>query len=68
MTLKINTTINVSPSASVGEGTTIWHLAHVREDAVIGENCNIGSRVKIQIYVSVYEGLTIENGVMEWPR
>ena len=80
MSIKIHTTADVSTDATIGEGTSIWHLAHVREDAVIGEGCNIGkgvyvgvgvkigNRVKIQNYVSVYEGLTIEDGVMVGPH
>ena len=80
MTAKIHPTADVSPKAFIGAGSSIWHLAHVREDAVIGQDCNIGkgvyvgvgvkigNRVKIQNYVSVYEGLTIEDGVMVGPH
>lgn len=76
----IHPTAEVSPEASVGAGTRIWHLAHVREDAMIGEYCNIGkgvyvdvhvkigSNVKIQNYVSVFEGVTLEDGVFVGPH
>lgn len=70
----------VSPEASVGAGTRIWRQAHVREEAVIGEHCNIGkgvyvdvhvrigSNVKIQNHVSVFEGVTLEDGVFVGPH
>jgi UDP-3-O-[3-hydroxymyristoyl] glucosamine N-acyltransferase len=31
----------VVESANIGDGTRIWHFAHVREEAKIGENCNL---------------------------
>ena len=80
MTIKIHPTADVSDKAAVGAGTSIWHQAHVREGAQIGEECiigkgvyvgadvRIGNRVKIQNYVSVYEGLTIGDGVMVGPH
>jgi UDP-2-acetamido-3-amino-2,3-dideoxy-glucuronate N-acetyltransferase len=63
----------------IGEGTRIWHFAHVRATAKIGKGCNIGKsvyidsdavigdRVKIQNFVSVYKGLTIEDDVFVGP-
>jgi UDP-2-acetamido-3-amino-2,3-dideoxy-glucuronate N-acetyltransferase len=65
--------------ASIGEGTKIWHFAHVRSGAKIGKNCNIGKgvyidtdavigdNVKIQNFVSVYKGVTIEDDVFVGP-
>ena len=32
-------TADVDPRASVGDGTRVWHLAQVREDARVGEDC-----------------------------
>jgi UDP-2-acetamido-3-amino-2,3-dideoxy-glucuronate N-acetyltransferase len=70
----------VSPEATVGQGTRIWRQAHVREHAIIGENCNIGkgvyvdarvrigSNVKIQNHASVFEGVTLEDGVFVGPH
>ncbi|HEV2239363.1 MAG TPA: acyltransferase [Ktedonobacterales bacterium] len=70
----------VSPEARVGAGTRIWRQAHVREGAVIGEECNIGkgvyvdthvrigARVKIQNHASLFEGLTLEDGVFVGPH
>ena len=80
MAPKIHPSADVSPQAHIGEGTSIWHQAQVREGARIGTECIIGkgvyvgadvvigNRVKVQNYVSVYEGLTIEDGVMVGPH
>lgn len=66
-------------SNSIGEGTKIWHFAHVRQDSKIGKNCNIGKsvyidigavvgdNVKIQNFVSVYKGVVIEDDVFVGP-
>ncbi len=70
----------VEPGAEVGAGTRIWRQAHVRGNACIGEQCNIGkgvfvdahvrigSRVKIQNHTSVFEGVTLEDGVFVGPH
>ena len=80
MTVKIHPTADVSDKAQIGEGTSVWHQAQIREGAHIGKECiigkgvyvgadvQIGDRVKIQNYVSVYEGLTIADGVMVGPH
>ena len=31
----------------IGEGTRIWHFAHVRDGAKIGKGCNIGKSVYV---------------------
>jgi UDP-2-acetamido-3-amino-2,3-dideoxy-glucuronate N-acetyltransferase len=76
---------NVAPSADVSEratlgaGTKIWHLAQVREDASLGENCivgrgayvgtgvQIGKNTKIQNYALVYEPARLGEGVFIGP-
>ena len=69
----------VVESDDIGEGTKIWHFAHVRERAKIGKNCvigksvyidedvEIGDRVKVQNFVSVYKGVRIEDDVLVGP-
>lgn len=76
----IHPTAEVEAGAVIGEGTKIWHLCHVRRDARVGDECvlgrgvfvdagvQIGSRVKIQNYVSVFHGVTIEDGVFVGPH
>jgi len=78
--MKIHPTADVSAQAQIGEGSTIWHQAHIREGARIGKNCviskgvyvdagvQIGDNVKIQNYVSVFHGVTIEDGVFVGPH
>jgi acetyltransferase-like isoleucine patch superfamily enzyme len=76
----IHPTAEVEEGARVGEGTRIWRQAHVRTGAVIGAECNlgmgvfvdvdvvIGNRCKLQNRVSVYKGVTIEDGVFVGPH
>ncbi len=73
-------TADVSPLATIGEGTKIWQQCQVREGAVIGCNCilskdvyidshvQIGNNVKIQNGVSIYHGVTLEDGVFCGPH
>lgn len=80
MTVRIHATSEVSNNAQIGEGTSIWHQCQVREGVQIGENCilgkgvyvdagvHIGSNVKIQNYVSVFHGVTLEDGVFIGPH
>jgi UDP-2-acetamido-3-amino-2,3-dideoxy-glucuronate N-acetyltransferase len=75
----IESTADVSPTASIGEGTRIWHLAQVREGAEIGAECNVGrgayvgpgvrmgDRCKLQNYALVYEPAVLEDGVFVGP-
>jgi len=69
----------VVESDAIGEGSKIWHFAHVRKGSRIGKNCNIGKsvyidigavigdNVKIQNFVSVYKGVCIEDDVFVGP-
>lgn len=80
MSVRIHPTADVSADAKIGEGTSIWHHCQVRPGVQIGENCIlgkgvyvdadvcIGSNVKIQNYVSVYHGVTVEDGVFIGPH
>jgi acetyltransferase-like isoleucine patch superfamily enzyme len=78
--VRIHPTAEVSTEAIVGDGTSIWNQAQVREGARIGAGCVIGKnvyvdagvvvgdRVKIQNNVSVFHGVTIEDGVFVGPH
>jgi UDP-2-acetamido-3-amino-2,3-dideoxy-glucuronate N-acetyltransferase len=69
----------VDAGSQVGEGTRVWHFAHVNSGATIGRGCSlgqnvfvasgvtIGDNVKIQNNVSVYEGVTLEDDVFCGP-
>jgi predicted dehydrogenase len=39
---RIEPSADVASDASIGDGTVIWHLAHVRERAVLGHHCVVG--------------------------
>lgn len=79
MGIRIMDTADVSPDATIGDGTSVWHLAQVREDAVVGTNCilgrgsyvgpgvQIGDRCKLQNYALVYEPAVLEDGVFVGP-
>ena len=69
----------VDDGATLGEGTRVWHFAHVCAGARIGAGCSlgqnvfvasdvrIGDRVKIQNNVSVYDAVTLEDEVFCGP-
>src|SRR5690349_23027095 len=70
---------DVDEGARVGAGTSIWHLAQIREGARLGENCNIGrgayvgpgvtigDNVKLQNHALVYEPARLADGVFIGP-
>ncbi|RLG40407.1 MAG: N-acetyltransferase [Thermoproteota archaeon] len=53
----------VEPGAQIGEGTKVWHFAHVRSGAKIGRNCVVGKDVYVDAGVEIGDGVKIENGV-----
>ena len=69
----------IDENCQVGPGTKIWHFCHVMSGSTIGADCNIGQNVvigpdavigsqcKIQNNVSVYKGVTLEDGVFCGP-
>jgi UDP-2-acetamido-3-amino-2,3-dideoxy-glucuronate N-acetyltransferase len=70
---------DVDARATIGEGSSVWHLAQIREDAVLGRDCvvgrgayvgtgvRIGDNVKIQNYALVYEPATLGDGSFVGP-
>ncbi|GAA1446639.1 acyltransferase [Leifsonia poae] len=70
---------DVSPDASIGDGSKIWHLAQVRENAVLGTDCivgrgayigtgvRMGDNCKVQNYALVYEPAVLGHGVFIGP-
>jgi acetyltransferase-like isoleucine patch superfamily enzyme len=70
---------DVDDRATIGAGTTIWHLAQVREDAKVGSGrvigrgayvgpgVIVGDNVKLQNYALVYEPARLADGVFVGP-
>lgn len=79
MPVSIADSADVAESALIGDGCRIWHLAQVRETAVLGANCVVArgayisvgvvmsDNVKLQNYALVYEPARIGDGVFVGP-
>jgi UDP-2-acetamido-3-amino-2,3-dideoxy-glucuronate N-acetyltransferase len=77
--IQVHSTAIVDAGASIGQGSRIWHWAHVCGGAVIGKDCSlgqnvfvgnsvhIGDNVKIQNNVSVYDNVDLEDDVFCGP-
>ena len=69
----------VDEGAQIGEGSKVWHFAHVSPGARIGARCSLGQGVyvgndvvigdgcKVQNNVSVYDAVTLEDEVFCGP-
>jgi len=78
-TARIEPSADVDPTAVVGEGTLVWHLAQLREGVRVGRACIIGrgaylgpgvvvgDRCKIQNHALVYEPAVLADGVFVGP-
>lgn len=77
--VRIAPSADVADAAHIGPGSSIWHLAQVREDAVLGANCivgrgayigtgvTLGDNCKVQNYALVYEPAKLADGVFIGP-
>ena len=75
----VHETAIVDAGAQIGEGSRVWHWAHVCGQAKIGKGVSLGQNVfvgnkvtigdkcKIQNNVSVYDNVTLEEGVFCGP-
>lgn len=76
----IHPTAEIEDGAVVGPNTRAWHYVHIRGGARVGADCNfghsvyiddgavVGNSVKLQNRVSVYRGVTLEDGVFVGPH
>lgn len=74
-----HSTAVIDEPCEIGDGTKIWHFAHVCRGAKIGRKCvlgqnvmvadnvTMGNNVKIQNNVAVYTGVTLEDDVFLGP-
>ena len=79
MTSRIAASAEVHETARIGDGSSVWNLSQIRENAVLGENCivgrgayvgtgvQIGDNCKIQNDALVYEPAVLEDGVFIGP-
>lgn len=77
--VKIVETADVAPDSIIGDGSSIWHLAQVREGVRMGANCvvgrgayigtgvEMGDNCKVQNYALVYEPARLGDGVFIGP-
>ncbi|TQM34507.1 acyltransferase [Microbacterium kyungheense] len=75
----IAATADVAADAVIGDGSSIWHLAQVREGARLGRDCvvgrgayigtgvQMGDACKVQNYALVYEPASLADGVFIGP-
>jgi UDP-2-acetamido-3-amino-2,3-dideoxy-glucuronate N-acetyltransferase len=69
----------IDEGCTIGNGTKIWHFAHIMPNCTIGENCNLGqnvvispqvilgNNVKVQNNVSIYTGVICDDDVFLGP-
>lgn len=79
MSVRIQPSAQVDETAEIGEGTSVWDLAQIREQARLGVNCvvgrgayvgpgvRIGDNVKLQNHALVYEPAVLGDGVFIGP-
>jgi UDP-2-acetamido-3-amino-2,3-dideoxy-glucuronate N-acetyltransferase len=79
VTVRIAPGADIDPTAVIGDGSSVWHLAQVRDNAQLGTNCIIGrgayigsgailgDNCKVQNYALVYEPAKLGNGVFIGP-
>lgn len=77
--VSIHESAYVDESVTIGEGTKIWHFAHILGQTTIGKNCVLGQNVmvgprvqigdgcKVQNNVALYDGVELEDGVFCGP-
>ena len=79
MAIVIHASAIVDQGAALGDGTRVWHFAHVCAGARVGEDCSLGqnvyvgndvvlgNQVKVQNNVSIYDAVTLEDEVFCGP-
>ncbi|MEP0942332.1 MAG: acyltransferase [Rhizobiaceae bacterium] len=63
MTYQIHESAIVDKGAEIGEGSRIWHFAHVCAGAKIGKNVSLGQGVFVANLVSIGDGCKVQNNV-----
>ena len=58
----IHDTSDVSPEATIGDGTSVWNWTKIREHARVGADVSIGQHVYIDEGVTIGDRCKIQNG------
>ena len=79
MAVKIVPSADIDVTAILGDGSSIWHLAQIRDGVILGKNCvigrgayigsgvTLGDNCKVQNYALIYEPATLGTGVFIGP-
>lgn len=79
MAVTIHSSAIVDEGAVIGDGSRVWHFAHICAGAKVGSRCSfgqnvfvgndvtIGNNVKVQNNVSIYDAVHIEDDVFCGP-
>ena len=79
MTVRVHPSADVDDGVELGDGTSVWHLVHVRTGAKLGRDCILGrgsyvgagvvmgDNCKVQNYALVYEPAVLGDGVFIGP-
>jgi UDP-2-acetamido-3-amino-2,3-dideoxy-glucuronate N-acetyltransferase len=79
LSARIVDSADVDERAEIGDGSSVWHLAQVREGVRMGRGCvvgrgayigtgvQMGDNCKVQNYALVYEPAVLEDGVFIGP-
>jgi UDP-2-acetamido-3-amino-2,3-dideoxy-glucuronate N-acetyltransferase len=79
VSIKVVPSADVDATAEIGDGSSIWHLAQVRERARLGRGCvigrgayigpdvELGNHCKVQNHAMVYEPARLGDGVFIGP-
>ena len=79
MAIDIHPSAIVDAGATLGDGSKVWHFAHICAGARIGADCSLGqnvyvgndvrlgARVKVQNNVSIYDAVTLDDDVFCGP-
>ncbi|MBI3252624.1 MAG: N-acetyltransferase [Candidatus Omnitrophica bacterium] len=74
--VRIHPTAMIEPGVEIGAGSSIWDHVHIRSNAVLGRECIVGEKtyiaydvrigdfVKLNAFVYIPTGVTIEDKVM----
>lgn len=76
---RIVETADVDESATIGDGSSVWHLAQIRDGARVGRSCiigrgayvgsgvEVGDNCKVQNFALIYEPARLADGVFIGP-